>query len=51
MLDIIGKDGDWWLVQFDDPRTRHKQCWVNGSIGTVRGDVNSVPLSDYRTSK
>jgi serine/threonine protein kinase len=51
VLKIIGKDGDWLLVQFDDPRTRHKQCWVNSSSGTASGDINSMPFSDYRTAK
>ena len=50
-LEIIGKDGDWWLVQFHDPGTRHDKCWIAGSNGLAQGNLASVPFSDYRTSK
>jgi serine/threonine-protein kinase len=49
-LDIVGRSANgWWLVRFEDDRTRHDQCWISG--GTVAGDPDGVPVSDYRTSK
>jgi hypothetical protein len=51
ILDIVGRDGDWWLVLFSDPGTRHDKCWIHSDNGVAVGDIASVPYSNYRTEK
>ena len=50
-LRIIGQDDEWWLVEFDDDRTRHEKCWIHRDKGSASGDLASVEYSDYRTEK
>jgi hypothetical protein len=50
-LDIVGSDGDWWLVQFSNSGTHHDKCWIYSNNGVAVGDLASVPFSDYRTVK
>ena len=45
-LEILGKsDTGWWLIKFNDPRTRKVKCWIGGDV--VEGNSSSIPLSDW----
>jgi hypothetical protein len=50
-LEIVGRDDNWWLVQFFDTGTRHDKCWIFSDNGTAIGDTSIVPFSNYRTEK
>lgn len=51
ILDVVGRDGNWVLISFSDPGTRHDRCWIALSNGSLNVDPASLPYSDYRTNK
>jgi hypothetical protein len=42
-VDINGQNGNWWQIVRPDG---YGNCWVSGSVITVVGDTNNVPVMD-----